>query len=98
MNSESINKSINREEIIAKIKKLKGIYNAFDKDSSKLSETDSKLKKEVYQELLENEYILQEHRKKLGEIVVKKGDWTIAKTSYGFRRIKVEHDDFCGWA
>lgn len=92
------NEGIDRENIIENIKKFKSVYKTFDKDNNKLSEEQQKKKKEIYQMMLENEYILQEHRKKLGEIVVKIGDWTISKTSYGFRRMKVEHDDLCGWS
>jgi len=91
------NEEIDREKIIENIKKFKSVYKTFDKDNSKLNEEQQKKKKEIYQLMLENEYVLQEYRKKLGEITVKKGDWTVGKTMYGYKRMKVEHNGLCGW-
>jgi hypothetical protein len=59
-------------------------------------------KKTIYQLLLAKEYELQKIKdnitSKNGTYVSPKvGEWIVAKTKFGFKRVKVERDELCGW-
>lgn len=63
-------------------------------DSGLISEEEKKAKNQL---LLEKEFEYQEIKNKMNNAVPKRGDWIVAKSRYGFRRIRVAYDDLCGW-
>lgn len=89
----------NIKKIKDNIDRLKLAYKNYagGKDSSLLSEDEKKEKGEIYQDLLENEYVFQEYRTEKCLLKIKKGDWIVEKGRWGYKRVKVENDNLCGW-
>lgn len=59
-------------------------------------------KKVLYQLLLEKEYELQKIKDSIATRngtfqSPKVGDWVVSKTKFGFKRVKIERDENCGW-
>lgn len=92
MISEENNALILTQRLLAEIKVAKKYYEEVKKQfEAKI--IDEEEKKRALQNLLEKEYELQ----KFKGLTPKKGDWIVVRSKYGFKRVKVQEDDNCGW-
>ena len=101
-NSQYNNENLTTKNLDLEIRKLKELYKKYAGgiDYKGLDEDQQKEKNELYQNLLEKEYELQEVRKKLAGPLYKepgKGDWIIGKNKYGYKRYKLMYDNNAGW-
>lgn len=88
------------DDLQIEIKRLKEIYKELigNKDYADLSEEEKEELSNLNQEILGKEYGLQEVKKKMGMYKKpKKGDWVVVNSKWGYKRVKLEQDDSCGW-
>jgi single-stranded DNA-specific DHH superfamily exonuclease len=94
--------NLETERLQIDIKRLKGIYKDYGegREYDELNEDERKEKSGLYQSLLENEYELQETKKRIAGVTYKepkKGDWVIIKSKLGYKRVKLAGNSNCGW-
>lgn len=89
------------EKLKVEIKTLKERYDTVKAqfDKGLIGEED---KKNEYQALLEKEYEYQRLKTRVDMkngtyVSPKRGDWVIDRNAYGYRRVKVQYDEYCGW-
>ena len=85
----------------SEIDKLKKEYKNV-KDAFEIGAMTEEEKKAKGQLLLGKEYDFQKLKDKIAHekgtyTSPKKGDWVVTKGRFGFRRVKVMQDEFCGW-